>query len=149
MLGSKLRRAKIATGTFPSFILNDPDFAVSAGHSNSTGSPPNPETAPGPGADQDADDSTGGSVQQSSVFSGGGTFTLGKHHTAYADLPEAAHKLDSILYNIFKMRIKGSKQALVRAVRDIPVICASRHSTRERQCHTWISHVCGTMCCIF
>ena len=46
----------------------------------------------------------------------GGTFTLGVHETAYKDLPAAARKLDAIFYNIFKLSIRGSKQALLQSV---------------------------------
>ena len=46
----------------------------------------------------------------------GSTFTLGVHKIAYKDLPLAALKLDALLYNIFKLSIKGSKQALLQNV---------------------------------
>ena len=46
----------------------------------------------------------------------GGTFTLGTRSVAYRDLPLAARKLDAMLYSIFKLSIKGSKQALLQSV---------------------------------
>ena len=36
------------------------------------------------------------------------------HSVAYKDLPLAALKLDAILYNIFKLSIRGSKQAILQ-----------------------------------
>ena len=112
MLDSKLRRALAAMsqGSAPSCLLLDPDFAVFV-------TPQAPHCAPAPaGAEAAAavdDDSASVDVGSAST---GSTFSLGTHSVAYNDLPVAARILDAMLYNIFKMSIKGSKQALLQCV---------------------------------
>lgn len=101
MLDSKLRRTKVARGSIPSYILNDPDFAV----------PMNTTEAEGGAASPAAE-----TASVSGESSATGAFSLGQHHTAYANLPKEAKRLDATLYNIFKLCIKGSKQALVQCV---------------------------------
>jgi len=109
MLDSKLRRKK-ASRAVPSFILDDPDFippstaATSATSSGETDSVSGEAPASPPSAAH-----TGGS-------GGSGNFSLGQHHTAYTDFPEEAKALDGMLYNIFKMCVKGSKQAIIECV---------------------------------
>ena len=99
MLDSKFCRARVARGTIPSYIhvLEDPDFAVNTAQaqaSNSTG-PPDPEAEAAAG--EVGDDISAASEQHSLAYSGGGTFILVTHHTAYADLPKAAKTLDALL----------------------------------------------------
>ena len=138
MLDSKLHRAPIMKGSVPSFLLLDPDFAGGApiieAADFETIAPP---IAPGegsvaseePAAVEDDSASVNATVNvasaavpsSSAVGSAttggtGGTFTLGIHKTAYKDLPAAARKCDAILYNIFKLSIRGSKQALLKSV---------------------------------
>ena len=48
--------------------------------------------------------------------SSGSAFSLGTDSAVYNDLPVAARTLDAMLYNIFKMSIKGSKQSLLQCV---------------------------------
>ena len=116
MLDSKLRRASILRGSVPSCLLMDPDFAPFA--------PPVLETlvsdeVEGEEPSQAEDDSASVNATVASAAVGsastGSTFTLGKHSVAYKDLPLAALKLDAILYNIFKLSIRGSKQTLLQS----------------------------------
>ena len=72
--------------TVPLFIQDDPDFATKA------------------------------PVATGSMDISGGNFTVGTHHTLHLDLSQEAKTLDSLLYNIFKMSIKGTKQALVQCI---------------------------------
>ena len=114
MLDSKLRQAAMSQCSVPSCLLMDPDFAVLV-------APQAPHCAPS-GAEAEAavdDESASTSVDVNMTLysaSTGSTFSLGTHSVAYNDLPVAARTLDAMLYNIFKMSIKGSKQALLQCV---------------------------------
>ena len=110
MLDSKLRRSRVAQGTSPSYILEAPDFAVSTSQAQASNSTVPPEAEAEVAAEVD-DNGSAASDQHSSAYSVGGTFTLGTHHRSYGNLPKAAKTLDTLLYNIFRMNIKGSKQA--------------------------------------
>ncbi len=126
MLDSKLRR-KRAGRTVPSFLLDDPDFAVperttvtearSAVRTRSEApSRRRSEAASSEDADSAVPDLATSPSRVSGRSGGSGHFCLGTHHTPYADLPKEARKLDGMLYNIFKMSVKGSKQALLESV---------------------------------
>ena len=108
MLDSKLRRAAMSQGSVPSCLLLDPDFAVFV-------APQAPHCAPAPAGAEAAsavdDDSASVDVGSAST---GSAFSLGTHSVAYNELPLAARTLDAMLYNIFKMSIKGLKQALLQ-----------------------------------
>ena len=103
MLDSKLRRAKVNRQAVPSFLLEDPDFA------------PRPLEA---AASQEATtgDSTSGSTGGAAGSAASGHFSLGRHSIAYDDLPDEAKSLDAMLYNVLRMNIRGSKQALLSVV---------------------------------
>ena len=104
MLDSKLRRKK-ASKAVPSFILDDPDFV-----------PPSSSRTSASEAEASTDDLASPGTTPSTQSGGSGHFSLGEHHTSYRDLPEEARVLDGMLYNIFKMCIKGSKQAILECV---------------------------------
>jgi len=117
MVDSKLRRPKLSLGSVPSFLSDDPDFGVlPSGGMGAVGSPPSVNIGEVDGAGE-----AEGSLH--SAVSGGpaasattGHFTLGLHHTKYANLSDEAKKLDAVLYNVLKMSIKGSKQGLLSCV---------------------------------
>ena len=101
VLDSKLRRTAMSQGSVPSCLLLDPDFAVFV-------TPQAPQCAPAGAEAEAAVDDERASVDVNSA-STGSTVSLGTHSVAYNDLPVAARALDGMLYNIFKMSIKGSK----------------------------------------
>ena len=117
MIDSKLHRSTSKQGSVPSFLLLDPDFAGGAPMIEATNS-----DAPIQGSEESGEpapvEDDNASVNATCVGSAttGSTFTLGVHKIAYKDLPLAALKLDALLYNIFKLSIKGSKQALLQNV---------------------------------
>jgi len=111
MLDSKLRRAKTFSQSVPSFLLDDPDFMIASAPAPRASSE---EDADGDSASNTAMPKSPG-ISTSSAASGS-HFTLGVHHTAYQDLSDGAKSLDAMLYNILKMSIKGSKQALLKSV---------------------------------
>ena len=85
MMDAKLKRPKVSQSVVPSFLLDDPDFALNNGsHGVSAAA---------------IDDSGEEEVDNASFVSGqsGGNFSLGSHTTRYADLPEEARRLDSLL----------------------------------------------------
>ena len=93
-------------------ILKDLDFAVvSVQPGEDVGA-----HAAVPYAEAPADGTSvrGGSVDGSGSSEGPGT--LFTHQTSYSDLSEAAKTLDLMLCSIFKMSIKGSKEALGQCV---------------------------------
>ena len=121
MLDSKLRRVR-SHRAVPSFLLDDPDFAPSstgrAGvetHGSDTDSVGVHESSTREEQDV-ASPQPATSMAQSGRSGKSGHFSLGDHHTKYVDLPEEAKVLDGMLYNIFRMCIKGSKQAVLHCV---------------------------------
>ena len=122
MLDSKLRQASMLTsimkGSVPSCLLLDPDFAAFA--PPALDSIPVTEDVEGEASAEAVNDSASVNANVASAAIGsaitGGTFTLGTHSVAYRNLPLAARKLDAMLYNIFKLSIRGSKQALLQSV---------------------------------
>ena len=115
-------------GSVPSCLLFDPDFAGGApiieATEIETSAPVKGTVASEEEAVEDDSASVNATVASAAVPSSaavgsattggtGGTFTLGVHKTAYKDLPAAALKLDALLYNIFKLSIRGSKQAML------------------------------------
>lgn len=110
MLDSKLNRRKVTSQGVPSFLLEDPDFAVGG----ATTAKAQEVTAKKGEADSDSASATFTGTTTSSHRSG--HFSLGSHTIAYVDLPEEAQKLDGFLYNILRMNIRGSKQALLSCV---------------------------------
>ena len=70
------------------------------------------------GAAGEDDDAGGGASSASGSGTGaaGGSFALGQHAIAYCDLPDAAKELDQTLYNILRLNVKGSKNALLSHV---------------------------------
>ena len=93
LLDSKLRRVSVRAASIPSFILNDPDFAVTDA----------PVPAPAE-ADDQPEDSDSASVS---------TFTLGSAAVAYSDLPQESKTLDALLYNVLKINVKGSRNSVI------------------------------------
>ena len=81
---------------------------------------PVPAVAEGdPGVEPEAEADDHETISVSGNMSGsegraGGTVSLGTHHTSYADLPQASKTLDALLYNIVRMSIKRSKQAVLK-----------------------------------
>ena len=127
MLDSKLHRKPDAGRMIPSF-LQDPDFDPV---------PDRPLTVPSSevGSEEDAASATvgeetapvqgtvarstvlGSQVTQSAGSGLSGQFSLGQHHTSFADLPDVSKKLDAVLYNILRMNSKGSIASLLQYVR--------------------------------
>lgn len=102
MLDSKLRRVKVSRHNVPSYLLDDPDFAVPATTITREGEA-------GIFANSPTQSSGGGST--TSVH-----FSLGTHHVAYQDLPAGSKTLDGLLYNILRVNVRGEKNALLSAV---------------------------------
>ena len=96
--------------TTPSFLSEDPEFQQ-------------PEGATGEesGDNDTASISTGVSRPtmsvSSGVSSGSSHATLNSAGTNYFDLPEESRDLDSHLYNVLKMCVKGSKNVLLQCVK--------------------------------
>ena len=121
MLDSKLRRASILKGSVPSCLLMDPYFAAFSPPVLETLAQDEVEGETTAEADLDLEDnsaSVNATVASAAVGSANtsSTFTLGTHSVAYKDLPLAARKLDAVLYNIFKLSIRGSKETLLQSV---------------------------------
>ena len=114
MIDSKLHRSTSKQGSVPSFLLLDPDFAGGAPMIEATNSDAPMQGSEAAGEEEDDNASVNATCVGSAAT--GSTFTLGVHKIAYKDLPPAALKLDALLYNIFKLSIKGSKQALLQNV---------------------------------
>ena len=139
MVDSKLRRPKLSLGSVPSFLSDDPDFGVlPSGGIGVVGSPPSVNVGEVEGAEE-AEGSLHSAVSGGPTASSAtGHFTLGLHHTKYANLSDEAKKLDAVLYNVLKMSIKGSKQLSCSAV------SLFRHMCRPFVClsSTWESREC-------
>ena len=122
MRDSQLYRPSIQQGSVPSFLLLDPDFAGPAPMIEAT-NPYDPEDESEELAEPAAveDNTASGNATFASAAVGsattGSTLKLGVHTIAYKDLPLAAQKLDALLYNIFKLSIKGSKHQNKRCCR--------------------------------
>jgi hypothetical protein len=125
-LDYKLNRQVSQPVAVPSFITEDDDFALgeayvpphraaaqggSTGAGSTPGAPPESPLScyeellpPSP------DRSGRSSHSQRSAF------TLAPAPLKYRDMPEASRSLDALLYNILKMNVKGSKNALLSCV---------------------------------
>ena len=104
-LDRKLGRARHQGMTTPSFLSDDPQFQQPDGAASE---------------DEDGDNasvSTNGSQPAMSVSTGSSHATLNAAGTSYFDLPEEARDLDSHLYNVLKMCVKGSKNVLLQCVK--------------------------------
>ena len=117
MLDSKLGRAKVQSTTVPSFLLNDPDFAldgITATMMNST----SVDAASVAVGDPDGLPPVPGSAAASSsvTSNSSGHFSLGMHSIRYIDLPDETQALDRMLYNVLRMNVKGSKGSLLSCV---------------------------------
>ena len=112
MLDSKLKRTQ-HDHMVSSVLLADPDFQLGANAAAGTA---------GEAVPAEDDDAGGGASSAASSASGsgtgaaGGSFALGQHAIAYCDLPDAAKELDQTLYNILRLNVKGSKNALLSHV---------------------------------
>ena len=107
MLDSKLKRTQ-QDHLVSSVLLADPDFQMGANATGAAG-----EAAPG-----EDDDAGGGASSASGSWTGSASssFALGSHSIAYADFPDEAKELDQTLYNILRLNVKGSKNALLSHV---------------------------------
>ena len=104
MIDSKLGRRKVSPQSVPSFLLNDPDFAIHR-HHEPIGEAK--DAAKGEAASGDT---------QSTATTTPGHFSLGTHSVTYDDLPAEARSLDGLLYNVICMNIRGTKQQLLSCV---------------------------------
>lgn len=125
MLDSKLERQPFLSQAVPSFILNDPDFA-----------PPAARRAAAPADSGSAsDESPESPVPRSQAQSGAsGNFTL----VPYQDLSADARALDGVLYNMFKMSVRGSKQQLLNCVifpSYVQAVCLLENICRSLECN--------------
>ena len=123
LLDSKLYWSSIHQGSVPSFLLSDPDFSgpapmIEAINPNGPDEGESEALLSEPAAAEDDNASVNATCVSAAVGSAttGSSFKLGVHKTPYKELPIAALKLDALLYNIFKLSIKGSKQALLQNV---------------------------------
>ena len=109
MLDHKLNRSRGTSMNIPLWILNDPDFAA-----------PDTERYDAD-PDPDEDELLSGETNDSMVGSArsgesGGTFSLGHCPFKYSDLTAKSRTLDTQLYNILKMNVKGTKNSLLPCV---------------------------------
>jgi hypothetical protein len=111
-LDKKLGRFRHSHVTKPSYFLHDPDFS-------------DPAQAEDPATAEEASDnapmSTGPSLTSPSVTTGSAaTGTMGSqslyHAGSYWDLSPEARDLDSLLYNVLRMCVKGSKRVRLECV---------------------------------
>ena len=102
LLDSKLRRVSVRAASIPSFILNDPDFAVTQA----------PAPAPTPIQNRAEPSAEAEDEDVASVSN----FTLGSASTTYADLSAESKALDALLYNVLKINVKGSRNSLISCV---------------------------------
>jgi hypothetical protein len=107
MLDAKLHRKQSRTEMIPSFLLEDPDFAISGSAPAEMGQ-----------ADTDQSEDTVGD-NRSGVSRGSGvddTFSLGRSAVSYAELSDEVKNLDALLYNVVRMNVKGSRNSLLSCV---------------------------------
>ena len=85
-----------------SVLLQDPVFAVNNATVHSA--------AP---VEDDGDVASAASATSPTLAAtGSSAFTLGSHSVSYGDFPEEAKQLDQTLYNIPRINVKGTKNAL-------------------------------------
>jgi hypothetical protein len=119
-LDDKLRRPKhhMLLSNVSSDILNDPDFAP-ASHGAASAAAIMAElrrAMASPAGDASSTASDGNNTTAAApTVSSGSHFSLGQSRVAYCDFefPHEARDLDSMLYNILRMNVKGTKQALL------------------------------------
>ena len=114
-LDMKLGRFRHSHVTTPSYFMEDPDFS-------------DPSTAKDPGAAAEASDtasvstgpSSSGESKSSDSKSTSPSQSMGSqslnHAGSYWDLSPEARDLDSLLYNVLRMCVKGSKRVLLECV---------------------------------
>jgi hypothetical protein len=104
-LDRKLDRVKTQNATIPSFIANDPDFAVPTTESSADAqSQQEVASDDSPTATRGEDDGISTTTLGSATLGAAGSFF---------DLPEAARQLDATLYSVLKMCVKGCKRILL------------------------------------
>ena len=112
-LDHKLNRCTSQPMAVPSFITQDDDFAPLS-------ECPSPNSAANAAEAPDEDEEEDPEFAPGAPSMGGRTtrsaFVLAPAAIKYRDLPEESRILDAMLYNILKMNIKGSKQALLSCV---------------------------------
>ena len=106
-LDRKLSRHKSRHVTVPSFISGDADFAAPVPLVE-------PLQAPDAEAQQQQEEEEENVVQDAQ--SGASAFSLDQASTPYAALPERSISLDTLLYNVLVMNVKGTKKSLLRCV---------------------------------
>lgn len=108
MLDHKLNRTRGTSMSIPSWLLNDPDFAAPSDHDRADSDPDEDEVLSG-----ETNESMIGSSRSAAS---GATFSLGSCPFKYSDLSDESRNLDAQLYNILKMNVKGTKNALLSCV---------------------------------
>lgn len=107
-LDHKLERRRHQCATIPSFLASDPDFDMDDDTDAERGANTHARQCDEDEEPHDSDPSGSGSVSAFQMHSAG---------TPYKGLSKESRTLDSMLYNVLRVNVKGSKNALLSCVK--------------------------------